>query len=166
MHDGQRKVRNYLGRERKKMTINQNATTLAPRSLRRSRRSRQGLTLIELMLVLVILVILASTATVFYSKAQDNALIQTTRGQIAQLKSGVDLYKISNRTLPPDLQSLITQPSGATRWNGPYLDANQLPKDSWDNDYQYSSQGSDFTIWSIGPDQTNGSNDDISSKDQ
>jgi len=151
-------------------THNSNSITAKPRLDRRPRRlrqTRQGLTLIELMLVLVILVILASTASVFYGRAQDSAMIKTTRNQIGQLKACVDLYKISNRTLPPDLNSLITAPSGATRWDGPYLDATQVPKDSWDNDYQYALIGpNDYKISSMGPDQTGGNQDDISSKDQ
>lgn len=133
----------------------------------RGRRSRRGLTLIELMLVLVILVILASTATVFYGKAQDTALINTARAQVGNLKSCVDLYKVDVRTLPGDLNNLVTAPSDSTRWSGPYIDPPQLPIDPWDNPYKFSLMGpSDYKIWSMGPDGTDGTADDISSKDQ
>ncbi len=136
------------------------------RSIPRRLTGRKGLTLIELMLVLVILVILASTATVFYSKAQDNALINSARAQVGNLKSCVEMYKIEVRTLPPDLNGLVSAPSGATRWQGPYIEPARLPKDPWDNDYRYTLLGpTDFKIWSMGPDQTSDTADDITSKD-
>ncbi len=58
------------------------------------------------------------------------------------------------------LQALVAQPSGATRWNGPYLRKNVVPKDPWGNDYQYRSPGEHsggaFDLYSLGADNAEG----------
>jgi general secretion pathway protein G len=56
------------------------------------------------------------------------------------------------------LQALVVQPSGATRWNGPYLRKNIIPKDPWGNDYQYRAPGQHgyFDLYSLGADNVEG----------
>ena len=139
----------------------------APRDQRA--KSRHGLTLIELMLVLVILVILASTATVFYGKAQDTALNNAARTAVRESQvSASKCTRSTMRTLPGDLNNLVAAPEWFNNvGRGPYIDPPQLPVDPWDNPYKFSLMGpSDFKIWSMGPDGTDGTADDISSKDQ
>ena len=54
----------------------------------------------------------------------------------------------------------LAQPSGASRWNGPYLRKNIIPKDPWGNDYQYrqpgQSSGGAFDLYSLGADNAEG----------
>ncbi|NDD93277.1 type II secretion system protein GspG, partial [bacterium] len=40
-----------------------------------------------------------------------------------------------------------------------YLDKKTLPKDAWDNDYLYNSDGNQFEIKSLGADKKEGGSD-------
>ena len=63
------------------------------------------------------------------------------------------------------LQDLIQQPSNARNWHGPYFDPPKLPLDPWGNPYVYYYPGkhnpSSYDLLSIGPDQKEGTDDDI-----
>ncbi len=59
---------------------------------------------------------------------------------------------------PSSLEDLMTKNSNA-KWDGPYLDAKNLPKDGWGNDFIYNCPGADnmpFDIISYGADKTAG----------
>ena len=64
------------------------------------------------------------------------------------------------------LEALLAAPSGLAnenRWRGPYLKQGitVLPLDPWDNQYQYDSDGTTYTITSGGADGVVGTDDDI-----
>lgn len=144
---------------------------LRSRSRKGSAR-RAGFTLMEMLLVLAILVVLMGLVGPRILSSQKKADINTTKTQIGQLKSTLQHYALDMRTFPSTeegLKALIEEPSdpdAAEKWDGPYLDASELPKDPWGNDYQYEyppSHGKgDFPdIWSYGPDGQDGTDDDI-----
>jgi len=66
-------------------------------------------------------------------------------------------------TTSQGLAALVTQPSGLTRWNGPYLQG-AVPNDPWGTAYQYrwpSTLGKDYDLFSLGKDKmAGGSGDD------
>lgn len=135
-----------------------------------TRRRRKGFTLLEVMLVLVIIVVMASAATFFLRGAQRNALKNAARAQIGTFKNCIEAYQLHVRNYPSTSQGLIAliQPPGdlanPDRWQGPYLDAKEIPLDPWDNQYQYQQIDSDnYVIWSVGEDGVDGSEDDIRS---
>ena len=133
-------------------------------------RRRRGFTLLEVMLVLVILVIIGSVATVAVIQMQRNAYIQAAKTQVLAFEQPLGLYKMNIGDFPATsegLHALRNCPSGladSTKWLGPYL-KKDVPKDPWGNDYHYENPGkyqADLPdIWSIGPDQMNGTDDDI-----
>jgi general secretion pathway protein G len=60
------------------------------------------------------------------------------------------------------LAALRTAPTGATKWNGPYIDK-PVPMDPWERAYSYRSPGSegrDFDITSLGKDGAPGGTGD------
>ena len=66
------------------------------------------------------------------------------------------------------LQALISKPSDATGWAGPYVKSGKLPEDPWNHAYIYRSPSSradhDFDLCSAGPNVQNsaaGSNGQI-----
>ena len=136
---------------------------------RRLRRSaRRAFTLMEILLVLAILVVLASMVGVGYSKIQKSMQIQSTQTQLGLLEQAVKAYQIQVGSLPPNLEALIQAPgdlANPTKWQGPYLDkVSQLPKDAWDQDFQYEivdPNTDSFKISSGGPNRTTGDQDDI-----
>ncbi|EAQ78874.1 type II secretion system major pseudopilin GspG [Blastopirellula marina] len=131
-------------------------------SHQRNRRRRRGFTLLEVLLVLVILVILASFAGVAIFSSFDQAKEKSTTVQAAMLEQACKTYLLNMGQLPEKLEDLIVAPAGSTKWKGPYLEKETLPKDAWDNDFKYKKSASGMPdVYSAGPDGVDGSDDDI-----
>lgn len=139
---------------------------------RRSRRRRPaaGFTLLEVMLVLVILVVLGSLASITVIGQQDKALKQATRSQIQTFDRAIELYRFNMKKYPQELSDLIEKPSDAKqaeRWGTEaYLNKKKIPLDPWDNEYRFEAKSDGYKVWSIGPDGSDGTDDDISSDDE
>ena len=121
-----------------------------------------GFTLIELLVVLVILGLLAGLVGPKVMGYLGGANTRTAKLQIEDFSTALDAFRLDMGRYPTGaegLQALVVQPSGATRWNGPYLRKNIIPKDSWGNDYQYrvpSQHGGAFDLYSLGADNAEG----------
>ena len=145
---------------------------------RTTRRKRvatrpQGFTFIEVLVVLIILTLIAGFVGTQLIGQAEKARADSTRIQIRSLDSALSLYRLHNSGYPTTeqgLRALMAKPDlGAVpqNWQGPYLRGNNLPKDGWDRDFIYISDGRDFTIISLGADGVEGGSDlnaDISSK--
>jgi len=64
------------------------------------------------------------------------------------------------------LWALVEAPPRVTGWQGPYLTTPTMPIDPWGQPYQYAFPGphngpGKYDVWSAGPDQKNGTADDI-----
>lgn len=140
---------------------------------RKNRRSEAGFTLVELLVVMVILGLLAALALPNVLGRLRGAKVGTAKTQIAAFSSAVEAYALDVGRYPSEaegLEALISQPSSATTWDGPYIKKKAVPKDPWGNPYHYTDRGStgDFEITSMGADgRTGGTGDaaDISSND-
>jgi general secretion pathway protein G len=120
-----------------------------------------GFTLIELLVVLVILGLLAGLVGPQVLKYLSSASSDTARLQIENLSNAMEGYRIEVGRYPSTeegLEALVEAPPGATRWNGPYLKKNVIPKDPWGNEYNYRSPGEHgpFDIFSLGSDNAPG----------
>jgi general secretion pathway protein G len=101
----------------------------------------------------------------------EKAKADAAKIEIGQISQTLDLYKLEVGRFPTTqegLQALITAPSGATNWNGPYWKKATLPKDPWGNEYKYVSpaQNAPYEIVSLGADGKEGGegvNADLSS---
>jgi general secretion pathway protein G len=125
------------------------------------RNPSMGFTLIELLVVLVILGLLAGLVGPQVMKYLSSANTDTARLQIADLGAALDLYRLEVGRYPTTeegLQALIEAPPDANRWSGPYLKKNVIPKDPWNNDYQYRSPGDygAFDLYTLGADNAEG----------
>lgn len=124
-------------------------------------RRARGFTLIELLVVLVILGLLAGLVGPQVMKYLGGANTKATKLQIEDFSTALDAFRLDMGRYPTSaegLAALVVQPSGATRWNGPYLRKNVIPKDPWGNDYQYRSPGQHgaFDLYSLGADNAEG----------
>ena len=131
-------------------------------SRRSSTRARSGFTLLELLLVLAILVVLGGIVIVNVGGVQDGANVDATKIQMKQIKDSVRMYKVKVLALPETLESLRDGPSDATKkqnWQGPLLE--DVPKDAWGKDFQYSVTGNKFELRSGGLDGQFNTDDDI-----
>ncbi|MDD4098530.1 MAG: type II secretion system major pseudopilin GspG [Lentisphaeria bacterium] len=131
------------------------------------RRRRHPFTLIEIMIVVVIIGMLAALVGPNIIGNLDKTKVKSTKAQLVSVKNAVQQYYMDMSSYPARLEDLLVNP-GNDKWDGPYLEAKNLPKDGWDNDFQYSCPGQDnmpFDIISFGADKSSGGtgyNEDIS----
>ncbi len=122
---------------------------------------KKGFTLIELMVVMIILGLLATLVVPRMLGHIPKAKIQAAYAQIELFGTALDSFSLDVGRYPTSsegLEALITQPSGADGWNGPYLKKNEIPNDPWENPYIYVSPGNngDYDLYSYGADETEG----------
>ena len=122
-------------------------------------KRQSGFTLIEIMVVVVILAVLGALVVPKILENVDKARVTRAQSDIRAIQTALDLYRLDNFKYPTTeqgLQALVTQPTDPTITNyrsGGYLPS--LPKDPWNNPYQYVSPGAngrDYDIISYGRD--------------
>lgn len=114
-----------------------------------SGRSRaRGFTLLELLVVVVIIGLLAGLVAPRYFDSVSKSKSKIAKAQIESLDKALDQYRLDVGGYPTaeqGLGALTTQPSGISKWQGPYL-KKALPADPWGNDYVYGVQSGGGTI--------------------
>ncbi len=126
----------------------------------------RNFTLIEIMIVVVIIGMLAALVGPNIIGNLDKAKVKNTQAQLINLKNAVQQYYFDLSGYPSRLEDLLVNP-GNDKWDGPYLEAKSVPKDYWDNDFQYHCPGDaqPFDIISLGADKApggTGNNADLS----
>ncbi|MFS2032746.1 type II secretion system major pseudopilin GspG [Polaromonas sp. CT11-55] len=99
----------------------------------------RGFTLLELLVVVVIIGLLAGLVAPRYFDSVSKSKSKIAKAQIESLDKALDQYRLdvgSYPTAEQGLNALNTQPSGVSKWQGPYL-KKALPTDPWGNDYAY-----------------------------
>jgi general secretion pathway protein G len=129
-----------------------------------TQKLRRAFTLVELMLVVTIIGILAALVIPKIVGRSEQARITAAYADVhGGIKTALDAYEVDNGFYPRSLQELITQPSNARNWHGPYLDS--LPVDPWYNPYIYYFPGkhnpNSYDLLSMGTDGKEGTDDDI-----
>lgn len=112
--------------------------------VRRGRARRRGMTLIEIMVVMVILGLIAGMVGIAVVGAADRARVDRTKTDIANLQGALDLYKARHGKYPDTgsgLKALVDENI-----------LSKMPKDAWDNDYQYLMEGGKAVVKSYGAD--------------
>jgi general secretion pathway protein G len=117
------------------------------------RNAQGGFTLIEIMVVVVILAVLGALVVPKILENVDKARVTRAQSDIRAIQTALDLYRLDNFKYPTTeqgLQALVKQPVDPTITNyrsGGYLGS--LPKDPWNNTYQYVSPGPDGRDYEI-----------------
>lgn len=129
-------------------------------------RKQSGFTLIEVIVVLVILGILASIVAPNVIGNVDKSRVVKAKQDIRAIESALQMYRVDNFKYPSTdqgLQALVDKPTSgdeAKNWQkGGYIP--KLPKDPWQNDYQYISPGEsgDYDLYTLGADGVAGGED-------
>jgi general secretion pathway protein G len=117
----------------------------------------RGFTLVELMVVIVILGGLIALVGPRVFKALGRGNIAQAETQMHNFSQAIDMYYMEHRKLPTSLDALTEEdPKTGERW------MTTIPKDPWDQPYDYRVvSNKKYTIRSLGEDQQEGTNDDI-----
>lgn len=135
----------------------------------------RGFTLVEMLIVVVIISTLAAMIVPRFAGRSEEAKVGAARADVdANLAGALDLYELDNGAYPTTEQglgALLEEPSTSpapAKWKGPYLKKKKRLDDPWGRGYQYRSPGTrnpDYDLFSLGPDGTEGSKDDIANWD-
>ena len=123
-----------------------------------------GFTLLELLVVLVILGLLAGLVGPKVIDALGGAKGKTAKLDIDGIGNSLEMYKLDVGRYPTSqegLQALLVAPSGASNWNGPYVNKSAaVPKDPGGYEYHYVAPGQhlpkSFDLSSLGADNREG----------
>lgn len=127
--------------------------------------------MIEILLVVLIIGVLAAMVVPNLAGRGEQARKSVARADIdTNIDSVLSMYEMDNGRYPTTeqgLAALLTKPATApvpSRWSGPYIKKNTLPKDPWGQEYVYRCPGTHnadgYDLSSNGPDGTP-SEDDI-----
>lgn len=122
-------------------------------------RTSRGFTIIELLIVMAILGMLAVMVAPNLFNQASGARRDAALSQISAIGSALDTHRLDVGSYPDDLEGLMVNTTDRSTWNGPYLN-NDVPRDPWGNEYQYSSTGREYTLMSFGADGRAGGEDD------
>jgi len=129
--------------------------------------NEQGMTLIEILIVLAIIASMMAFLVPGVTRQLDKSKVQETKIQIGQIMNALNLYYTDCGKFPSSLEGLIQADSDCPNWGPePYL--KKAPKDAWNRPFQYSLDGNQYTIISLGADGREGGDGyakDISSED-
>lgn len=130
------------------------------------RRRAAGFSLIEIMVVMVIIGLLMALVGPNLIGRSEKAKTQAAAIQIERLGTVLDTFRLDVGRYPSTqegLQVLIAKPVGTDRWDGPYLNKTEIPKDPWGKAYYYRSPGEagrPYDLYSLGSDGTPGGQGD------
>lgn len=110
-------------------------------SMPRIRRTASaGFTLIEMLAVIVLIGIVASIVVTNVGKQMNSGKYKAGKAQLASLSMKIENYSLDNGNPPPSLEALVTDPGGASMWNGPYAKESEI-KDPFGHEFGYKSPG-------------------------
>ena len=147
--------------------------TISKFTLRAQALGEQGFTLMEMLIVIALIGLMGSFVAVNVMKRFDEAKVSSTKIQMKQLGVVLEDFRRVCGFYPSTdqgLDALVHKPAEGRECKSYDPDGflKKVPKDAWDNDFVYVSDGNKFTLKSLGADKQEGGdgfNKDISSDD-
>ena len=147
--------------------------------IERRKQARRGFTLLEVLLVLAIIGVIAAFAVPQLLGTQQKANIDASRIHIRDFENHLQRYAIDHDGVYPSgdsetvVEMLIVPGTDKTGRQLPAYLA-EVPSDAWGNplSYEYPPSGNRQSlidkpaIWSVGPDQQDGTEDDVTNWNQ
>ncbi len=127
----------------------------------RGRRMDGGFTLLEMLVVLAIMGLLAAIIAPQVLKYLGSSRTQTAKVQITNVVSALELFRVDVGRYPTQqegLNAVVTAPSTAVGWNGPYLQKSSALNDPWGQPYLYRNPGKhgEIDVYTLGSDKAEG----------
>jgi general secretion pathway protein G len=124
-------------------------------------QAEAGFTLLEMLVVLAIMAMLAAIVAPQVLRYLGSSRTQTAKVQIQNITAALELYRLDVGRYPTTeegLAGLVTAPSSAAGWNGPYLQRSTALKDPWEQPYLYRVPGQhgEVDVYSLGSDKAEG----------
>lgn len=142
------------------------------RQLKTLLKQEEGMTLIEILIVIALIAMVGSFVGVKVLRQYDNAKVDATKIQMRNLGPVLDMFKRDCGFYPltdQGLDALSKKPQGRECKNyDPEGYTKKVPKDGWDRDFMYTSDGNTYSLKSLGQDGAEGGTDvnkDISSEE-
>lgn len=129
---------------------------------RRNPPSDAGFSLLELLVVLAIMGLLAAIVAPQVIRYLGSSRSQTSKVQVQNTAAALELYRLDVGRYPTaeeGLKALVSAPSTATGWNGPYLQQATALNDPWGKPYLYRVPGRDgreIDVYTLGSDGSEG----------
>ena len=130
---------------------------------------RAGFTLMEMILVLAIISLLLGAGVFTMLNVVEDAKLQRAAADLETLETNLVRYQtmaLRYPTTEQGLNALVNRPSSEPiprKWTKKMEESALY--DPWGNPYQYANPGNNnptgFDLWSMGPDNTNATEDDI-----
>lgn len=143
-------------------TVHSPASSTVPTPSARCHRPvrEDGFTLVEIMVVIVILGLLATLVVPNVIGMSDEAKITKAKTDVHSIESSAKLYRVKNSKVPT-MEDLTTPDDKGQA----YID--NIGTDPWDHEYIIrETERGKFEVISMGPDGSEGTEDDISSSSE
>jgi general secretion pathway protein G len=126
------------------------------------KRKLQGFTLIEVLVVLVIIGLIMGLVGSRVFKSSEKARIKAAEVQVETIKSDLERFRLDMERYPTTEETLKVlleshkdwDQATKEKWDGPYFDGKDAPKDPWGTYYVYefNAEGGDrpYYLYSYG----------------
>lgn len=126
------------------------------------RAVRRAYSFLEIMCVVVIIGILTALVAPGIAGNVGKSRQTATQTQMNTISEAAKQFELAQGTYPRDLSALLKDEQAGKHG---YLDAEDLPKDAWGEEFSYKAPGEHnrltFDLSSAGPDREAGTDDDL-----
>ena len=119
--------------------------------------ARAGFTLMEILIAVMILGLLGALVGPALNNVYKNQQKRAAESSLLGVKKSIEMYKNRVLKLPESLKDLIKKPrdeQAAKRWEGPYIEADEVPQDPWGEPFKYKvtpGTNKPYELYSYGP---------------
>jgi general secretion pathway protein G len=124
-----------------------------------ARKSNEGFTIIELMIVIAIIALIGGAVATNVMKQFDKAKVDTTKNQMRAIGTILNEFRRECGFYPTSdqgLDALIAKPTVGRECKNydpeGYIENKKLPKDGFNNPFDYESDGNKYKITCLGKD--------------
>jgi general secretion pathway protein G len=121
--------------------------------------NQSGFSLLEILIALTLLALAGTFVGGKMFESYTEGQISSTKIQMSGLEGRLKEFRRKCGFYPGSeqgLEALVTKPGGGRECKdyppSGFIDGDQVPKDPWDHDFIYESDGKTFNIYSYGPD--------------